>query len=109
SSRQRHYPDRNLPGGESTRRDRGGGGDRQRNQARQSRGGGLFEPKALLRLAAGSAEGIFSARPAQPRGQRHARKDDDDRLAHLDPDGGGAGARLYERRAAAQSRAGRAL
>ena len=57
----------------------------------------------------GGAEGIFPARAAQSRRHRHAREDDHDRAAGLDFDRRGNGAGLRDRRAAAQSRAGRAL
>ena len=44
----------------------------------------VLNRKLLLFLAAGGAEGIFSARPAQSRRHRHTRKDDDDGVADVD-------------------------
>ena len=39
----------------------------------------VLNRKLYLSLAPGSLEELFSARPAQPRRDRHARKNDDDR------------------------------
>ncbi len=60
------------------------GRDRQRDQARQSGSGSGPESQTFLPLAAGSFEKLFSARQAQPRCHRHARKNHDHRPAGLD-------------------------
>ena len=61
----------------------GPGGHRQRDFARQSRGGICAGPQTALLLAAGIVEGIFHSRQTLDRRHRHAWQDHHDLAAHV--------------------------
>src|SRR3954470_12762654 len=82
-SREGDRADARLSRGEHPARC-GRGGDRQRDDAWQSRSGGRAKPETTLSVVARGAQEFFPARTPQSRSRRNTRENDDYRFACLD-------------------------